>query len=91
MPRLAGGNRGQLQGYPYLFLVNSMPLFRESRSLREIYRLGERCKSGGILDRAKYGCTRPSPKDFVNFQVQGLSMAFTQKLNPCYNFSCEQL
>ena len=43
--------------------------------MREIYRLGKRCKSGGVRDRTKYGHTRAGPKDFVNFHVQALSMA----------------
>ena len=43
--------------------------------MREIYRLGERCKSGGVRDRTKYGHTRVGPKDSFNFHVQALSMA----------------
>ena len=43
--------------------------------MRETYRLRERCKSGGVLDRTKYGRTRAGLKDFVNFHVhQGLSI-----------------
>ena len=44
-------------------------------TMREIYRLGERCKGGGVRDRTKYGHTRVGPKDYFNFHVQALSMA----------------
>ena len=42
-------------------------------TMREIYHLADRCKSGGALDRTKYGRTRAGPKDFVNLHVQRLA------------------
>ena len=43
-------------------------------TMREIYRLGERCKGGGVRDRTKYGHTRAGPKHYFNFHVQALSI-----------------